>query len=1037
MTAKLTNYFKIIPLWVWLLTICMPIQSFGNTNSLLENDAISITGQVTSAEDNETLIGVTVKIKDGSTGAITDFDGRYSIQAEATDILVFSYTGMETQEVTVDGRTKIDVQLKTDAKILEEVVVVGYGVQKKSHLTGSVSKVTNEKLDQIPMARMDDALVGQVAGVNIQATNPAAGEAPTIRVRGPGSITQGSSPLIVVDGIAVGTDADFLSSLDMNDVESIEVLKDAASSAIYGSRGANGIIMITTKAGVEGPARLSYDTYVGFKSVPDNDYLTSVSEWSDFVRENNGGVLTDKMEYINLLGTETDWQDVMMDGGMIQSHSLSARGGTKNTKYRASVSYLEDEGVLLTDNFSKLNFRLSIDTKINKRISFGTTLNPSYTTQTRFPIGLHDAIRQNAWLPTYLDESNIQYVNRFRESGRWADAQIGDYAMERMFDDFDLVNGIPDDGDGGTPSGTDISSTSNQSALAKVLERDRRKNQMKIYANTYVKVKILDGLNFKQTVGGDYRNTENINWTGIQASRNGAGDSESSLSTTNQLHIVSESTLNYSKDVGKHEVNAVAGYAFEQWQRDDSYVEAAGYTSDLLRTIPFSNLTDAYTYQEEYAMISYFGRVNYAYDDKYLISVTSRWDGSSKFGANNKFGYFPSVSAGWRVSQESFMQNVSFIEELKLRASYGITGNNAIDPYLYVGLLDPISTGFGSNGFNPINIANEDLRWEQLLEFNTGLDLAILNGRFRFGFDYYNRTSEDLLLELPVPGVTGFDQALVNQGIVENKGFELEITSNNYSSKNFSWSTTGLLTHNRNTLIDFAGASGLISIVDDKRAAEWIALEGYPISSFYGYVVDKEIPLESIRNPFYPINAQSQDIYVKDLNGDGIIDTDDRTLLGSPYPDFIWSITNNIRYGGFDFTFMFQGSHGAEVRNISSQYIKNEFSSNQDYVDDFADADKVVERIFTNDDIQDASYVALRNLNIGYTFDLKNKGISKLRIYAGGQNLLYFMAEGYEGFNPEGVDLSNDTERRPTNYGYQRRTAPIYRTLNFGLNLGF
>lgn len=1038
MTVKLTNYLKTIPLYlgIWVFCLSIPSFSFGYTITPDEDKVISVTGKVTSAEDGEALIGVAVSIKEKNTGVTTDIDGNYSIKAEENDILVFSYIGMKMQEVPVNGRTSIDVVLNPDAEILEEVVVVGYGVQKKSHLTGSVSKVTNEKLDQVPLARVDDALAGQVAGVNIQMTNPAAGEAPTIRVRGPGSITFGSSPLIVVDGIAVGNDADYLSSLDMNDVESVEVLKDAASSAIYGSRGANGIIMITTKAGKEGPTRLNYDTYVGFKSVPDNDYLTTVADWSDFVRTNNGGVLTDRMEYINQLGTETDWQEVMMDGGMIQSHALSASGGTKNTKFRASASYLNDEGVLLTDNFNKLNFRLNLTTKISDRVKFGTTLNPSYTTQRRFPIGLHDAVRQNTWLPLYLDEDNIDYVNRFRENGRWADAQIGDYAMERMFDDYDLVAGQPDP----NLSGTDISSTSNQSALAKVLERDRRKNQLKVYANTFLQVELLDGLYFKQTVGGDIRFTKNTTWAGVEASRNGAGDSESIIQTQDRTHLVSESTLNYRKDVGRHEVNAVAGYAYESWDFEQEEVEAAGFTNDYIRTFNFSNVIDASYYAEEWALISYFGRVNYAFDDKYLLSGTARWDGSSKFGPNNKFGFFPSVSAGWRVSQESFMENVDFVEELKLRASYGISGNNNIDPYMYVGLLSPIATGFGVNGYNPINIANADLRWEKLLEFNTGFDLSVLNGRFRVGFDYYNRTSSDLLLNLPVPAVTGFDEALVNKGVVENKGFELELTSNNYSSNDFSWSTTGLLTHNRNTLVDFAGASGLISSVDDKRPAEWVALEGYPIASFYGYVVEKEIPLEYIRNPFYPINAQSQDIYVKDLNGDGVIDPDDRTLLGSPYPDFIWSVTNNIRYKGFDFTFMFQGSHGAEVRNISSQYIKNEFSSNQDYTADFPDADKVVQRIFTNDDIQDASFVTLRNLNLGYTFNnnmVGKAGISKLRVYVGAQNLLYFMAEGYEGWNPEGVDLTNDAERNPLNYGYQRRTSPIYRTINFGLNVGF
>lgn len=994
---------------------------------------ITVTGVVKGA-DGESLPSVSVTQEGSTIGTATDMDGKYSIEVAKNATLVFASMGLKTQLVPVSGRTEIDVVLNEDSELLDDIVVIGYGSIKKSHLTGSVSKVKNEKLDQIPVARVDDALNGQISGVVIQQTNPAAGEAPTIQVRGQGSISFESNPLIVLDGIVVGNDADFLASLDMNDVESVEVLKDASSGAIYGSRGANGIIMITTKKGVEGPTKFSYHGYVGFKSVPENDYLTTPSAWADFVRANNGGVLTERMQYIERMGTYTDWEDVMMDGGMITNHSISAKGGTKNTKFQTSLSYMNDQGVLLTDNFEKLNFRINLTTKLRKRITFGINLNPSHTKTRRFPIGVHDAIRQNPWLPLYLDEDNIQYVNRFRENGRWADAQIGDYAMERMFDDYDLDAGMPDP----NSSGTDISSTSNQNPLAKVLERDRDRGQTKIYANTFLKFDITDGLFFKQTLGGDYRFTKNTTWIGTEATRNGANDSYSSRGSETRWHAVSESTINYNKEVGAHSVGAVAGFAYEKWNREVTNLEAAGFTNDLIQTIPAANLTGGSMLMYEEVLISYLARVNYAFNDRYLFSASIRTDGSSKFGPDSKYGWFPAASAGWVITKESFFKNTKVLSMLKLRASYGVTGNkNGIGEYDHIGLISPVGTGFGQIGYNATNIENPYLQWEKLIEFNPGIDASFYGGRINLSLDYYTRTSSNLLLDVPISSVTGFQTALVNKGEVRNSGVEAEIMTRNIVKRNFTWSSSVILTHNKNTLTDFAGANGLISIVDDKRPTEWIALEGNPISSFYGYVVDKEIPLEFINNPFYPINAQSQDIYVRDLNGDGVIDPDDRTILGSPYPDLVWSFTNNVKYKNWDASLMFQGSHGAEVRNISSQYIKNEFSSNQDYAADFPDAHLVRERIFTSDDIQDASYVALRNFNVGYSLPantLSKMGIQRLRFYFSGQNLMYIMAKNYEGYNPEGIDQGRGN---PLTYGYQRGPAPVYRTLSLGVNLDF
>ena len=1014
-------------------SVVLTILLFLGLSSGLYAQNITVTGTISSS-DGETVPMASVVVQGTSKAVVSDALGKYSIDVSKDATLIFSGTGFISQVIPVANRPLIDVVLNPDNELLDEVVVVGYGTIRKSHLTGSVAKIENKILDQIPLGRVDDALSGQITGVTIQQTNPAAGEAPTIRVRGQGSISFDSDPLIVLDGIVVGNDGDFLSSLDMNDVASVEVLKDASSGAIYGSRGANGIIMITTKKGVEGPTKFSYNTYVGFKDVPSNDVLSTPSEWADFVRENNNGELTDRMKYIEKMGNYTNWEDVMFDGGMITSNAISARGGTKNTKFTASVSHLNDQGVLLTDNFEKLNFRINLTTKLRERIQFGVNLNPSHTEQRRFPIGVHDAIRQAPWTPLWLTEDNIGYVNRYRENGRWSDVKVGDYAMERMFDDYDLENGMPDP----NMSGTDISTTSNQGSLAKVLERDRRKYQTKVYANTFLKYQITDALSFKQTLGGDFRYTKNREWFGIEATRNGARDSRSNRSTDIRWHSVSESTLNFDKEWGDQTLNAVAGFAYEKWQTEQTILTSAGFSNDLIQTIPGANLTGGEMVEFEESLLSYLSRVNYTLKDRYLLTASVRTDGSSKFGPDTKYGIFPAVSAGWMVSQEDFFPANSPINNLKVRASYGLTGNNnGIGAYDHLGLISPFGTGFGQIGYNATNIENPNLGWEKLREINPGIDLSMWGSRFNLSLDLYQRKSEDLLLQVPVPSVTGFTTALVNRGEVENKGFELEMMTRNVNTRNFTWSTSYILTHNQNTLVDFAGAGDLISIVDGKRPAEWIARVGSPISSFYGYVVEDEIPLEYIKNPFYPINAQSQDIYVRDLNGDGVIDTDDRTILGSPYPDFVWSVTNNFKYKNFDIMVMMQGSHGAEVRNISSQYIKNEFSGNQDYSTEFPDAHLVKQRIFTSDDIQDASFISLRNLNIGYnvpTSTLKQLGVQRLRMYASAQNLLYIMAEGYEGYNPEGIDQGRGN---PLTYGYQRGPAPIYRTFSLGVNLDF
>lgn len=983
-----------------------------------------ITGTVVDSATNQPIPGISVVIKGTVSGSLTDINGKYEVIAKSTDVLVFTYVGYTPQEMSVGTKTSIDIRLAVQSEQLEGVVVVGYGTQKKSHLTGSVSKVSANGLEQIPVSRADEALIGKVSGVTIQTTDAKVGASPTIRVRGIGSITADASPLVVMDGIVVSSS--YLGSIDMNDVESIEVLKDAASAAIYGSRGGNGIIMITTKQGKAGKTKFSFNSYYGSKFAAKYSTVPSLADWTK-ASVDYYGKTTDEATYINMLGTEHKWTDVMFDGGNIQSYSLSALGGNDKTKFAASGSYLTDDGVLLTDYYKKMNFRLNIDTKVNNTIEFGGNIYASYTSQRQFPIGIHDAVRQSPWLPTYIDENTIQYVNKTK----YPQVQVGDYAYEVYFDGYVLP---------GNTNGTTISSTTNESALAKVLEREYYNYDFKLFTNTYMKLNLAKGLTFKTSVAADYDNLQTQNWVGTKLLAGPAGSS-STYNTNTNTHLVNENIFAYDREVGKHSFGAVAGYAMEKWFYYTSGEVGTGYKFDYIHTLnAASTVASATTTKAEESLQSFLGRVNYAYNNKYLLSLSARYDGSSRFGTNNKYGFFPAASAGWRISQEDFLKGNKYISNLKARFSYGVTGNNTgIGYYGSIARLSPVTAVLNETavpGYNPANIENPELRWEKSIEIGPGIDLGLLKNRITLSFDYYIRTSKDLLLDQEIPSVTGFNVTTVNIGEVKNSGFELELTGNIITSNDFNWSVSANLSHNTNELVDFAGANGLISYVDVKRPAEYIALEGNPISSFYGYVYDRDVPNEYLKKPLYPIGATSQDCYVKDLNGDGVITSADRTILGSPYPKVVWGFSNNLNYKAFDLSFTLQGSHGAKVRNLDPQYFENQFSSNMDYISTFPDAGMVREKIYTDYCVQDASYISLRSINMGYTLPkeiAKRIGMAKLRLYVSGQNLMYLMSKGYTSFNPEGVtDFTS-----PLRAGYQVGAAPIAKAVTVGINLEF
>ena len=1030
-----------------MLLLFIGVQNLHATDFLLESNhaeesVMTVRGTVTGEEDNEPLIGVSILVVGTTRGTTTDVDGNYEIEANAGDVLAFSYTGMQTQSITVGADNTINVVLASNVK-LDEIVVIGYGSQKKSHLTGSISKVENKNLDQIAVARVDDALIGQVSGVNIQASSAEAGAAPTVTIRGFGSINAESGPAVVIDGLVV--DSDFLSNLDMNDIESFEVLKDAASAAIYGSEGSNGVILITTKSGEAGKVKYSYETYFGRKEAFGSDgYKKSVADWAEKEMAATG-VLTNNTQYalqlVDVLGVDRDWQEVFFDGGNISSHSFSARGGSEKTKFSASLRTLGDQGVVITDDYRLYAGKIKMETKISDDLKFGFDVNPSYSKRRALPTSIHNPIRQSPWLPIYHTEESLPYINR----SNYPDVGVGDYFLENHLMNIDID---PNDEFGSSRPRT----SGDMNPYAQYVEREHYEYKTNMLARTFLSYKIADGLTAKTSLGMTIENRKRTRWNGT---KHHASASRASYQLQNRVRnrLVSDNTISYNKGIDNHSINVLVGATFQRRQVENSVVEGTGYTNDLLKNLQGATVVSEF--QEinfEKNKIGYFGRINYAFDNKYLINASYRRDASSVFGVDSKWGDFPAISFGWNAHNESFLIDNDAVSRLKFRVSYGLTGNenftvgdDIINNYPYLALLNTsnaITQGGITPGVSPLNIANTLLQWEGSKEFNPGLDFGFMSNRVTGSIDYYVRTSDQLLLENPVSYVTGFDSGIVNLGKVQNSGVEFELRTRNIANSTFKWNTSFIASTNRNELLSFGESDGALLEDGFGRNSQWINSVGNPISSFYGFVKDDELPTEYYDSPWIPINGVSEDVIVKDLNGDGLITDEDKTILGNPYPEFIWSLTNEVAIGNFDISVMIQGSLGAEVKNIGDQYFGTHWQGRttdaQAVVDAglISDASFLQPRIWTDEVVQSAGYFSLRNINIGYNFtkdQLARFGLGGIRVYVTGQNLIYATSDSYNGFNPEFIDNNNS----PRAYGSQRAGTPLFRTMTVGANVKF
>ena len=1060
-----------------------------NPPESMTNQQKKVTGKVTD-EKGIPLPGVTIVVKGTTTGVVSNNDGTYTVNlSKDNSVLLFSFIGFKDKEVQVGTQSVVDAVLSEDVQQVDEVVVIAYGTQKKSHLTGSVSTLKSEGLDEIPVSGMTQALQGKLAGVNVQQLDPMAGEAAVIRVRGMGSISAASSPLVVVDGFPI---PDGLSSVSMGNVESIEVLKDAASAAMYGSRASGGVILVTTKSGNSTKPKYNFKMYTGprtalkLPTILNNDQYVQLQYDEAAMRQQDplvdGTTATmkfnlstdaDKAAYLltkYYLDQPTDWvKEVMRDQSSIQNYQLSATGGNKDIKYYISANYNREDGIAKYSNYNKYNFLAKVDVNLSKSVTVGFNLSPTYSNQTKPAVGLSEVARSSSWLPVRHNAATAALTGKI----------VGDYAMAG---DFSAVNisGIGLNGETWDIPSASLSGSSAQNPTSINERTDIRTDDYRLQSNAYLTVNIIPGLQFKTSGGAYVQYKEYNNKQKTSASKSG---SPNTLTRQSTLHseMLSENTLNYNKKIGSHEFSGLLGFTLQKTADKFNQVVGTGFPNDdmlsfnlasaLILDSPSANGTTSFYYTE--AIMSYISRLTYAYKGKYLFSASLRADGSSKFAEGHKWGTFPATSLGWRASEEKFLKKYEWISNLKFRASYGLTGNNGIPQYSYLNAVNTSNyvTGSGNGTLVPGMassdpfIGNPSITWEQTAEENFGFDLGLFKSRINISAEYYTANTVQLLLQQPAMYITGHQTFWNNIGKVNNKGLEIELSTTNINSKGFTWKTTGNISTNKNKLLSYGDKTYQDNF--GERSEVYRAIVGQPSIQYYGYKSDgvwtsftevaaaKAVTDQSgaafVYTKFPPLVGG---LRVVNTNGDNTINPDDRIILGTPFPDFTYGITNTFTYKGFDFSFLIQGVQGGkiidgnmnynETLRTMAAYLENRWVSPTFPGDGKTTFDKTTsggDLCLTDYVMQDASYTALRDLTFGYKVpDNISKSIkmSSVRVYFSASNLFYLMAPAYKGVNPETRFTTGPySSAFPLVSGYQRGTFPLTRSFIFGVDINF
>jgi len=1078
--------------------------------------AQTVSGELKDS-DGEPLIGASVVVQGTNSGTITDIDGRYSINASPGDVLLISYIGYRDQTITVGDDANISLMMESDSEILDEVVVVGYGTRKKSHNTGAIAQIGGPEIAAIQSNRVDDALAGKLAGVLIQNQDGAPGADPKIQVRAANSISGESQPLVVVDGYPISGS---IATVNPNDIQSLEVLKDAASSAIYGSRGANGVILITTKKGTAGKPQLSYNAYVStsHRYRNDVDQLKTAGEWAGILEAGIADGTYDVSDVdprlvdyrINAFKNAPDVvavEDWLFESGSSTAHDLSVSGGNEDASYFASVGYLNTDGIVRTQGFERFNARLNVDANLGKRFKTGLSVNGFYGNRDIVGTDMRDLLRAYSIHPIYHTEESIQFVKdldaerqRLSDEGVLVPILLGNPAADslRFSNNFDNGYRGPDDApfnssiDDLEPGMTaqdwhygrdqnGIGGSGDAGPATKLDNTDRYQKTLFANVNTYLNFEIADGLNLRTVLGGDIRDQEDFRFQGREFDSR-ARSTQSALTQTNVKNqsVLSETTLGYNKIIGGvHDLSAVVGIEFQTFFNKGVALTGTNLPFDLPANFGLLSGVQISERRETIARRSQFGRVNYAYDNRYLISASIRRDGDSRFGENERFAVFPAVSVGWNVHNEAFY-NSDFLSDIKLRASYGQLGTTSfLGAYNSLALLNPGQTVFGTGFLRPNDVANPNLTWQTNTEANFGISLGFLQNRFTLSADYYTSDIDDILINQSVSEITGTTSVALNSGDVESSGFELELGANIINNRDMRWSVAGNFSTVDNEIVSLNGLDQLPNVQygQSGRGPIFRNRVGGEIGEMWGLETTGMVETQNMIDPTRSIGISSSAYYVVDqltvdTDGDGIPDEADGVIdftkgvdeggdlikVGQNTPDYYYGFSSSFAFKDFDVSVQFQGAQGGDVFNVDEIYWRSEFGGRLkldfDAIDNatglpleggdgIADDSGLFYEQSRNQldaQIQDASYLALRNFTIGYSINsdwTNNIGVSGLRIYAAATNLLYIFGDNYTSLNPEGVETTNGGYLGPTTYGVQVGASPVVRSFTFGLNVNF
>lgn len=1022
----------------------------------------TITGTVISATDGEPLIGVSVQVKGSSIGGITDVDGNYSVSASVGQTLVYSYVGFQNYEAKVGTQSVINVTLREDAELLSEVVVVGYGQMKRSDLTGSVVSVNDQAIKRSIPTSIEQVLDGRAAGVMIQSNSGTPGGSTSIRIRGTNSLNATNQPIFVIDGVVVDSSIDDdtnnpLASINPSDVVSMDILKDASATAIYGARASNGVIMITTKRGQAGEATITYDGYIGWQSIPKKMEMMNLQQYAAHhnVRA-EANIVTASDYYVNtdMLGDGTNWQDELFQNAMQTNHSLSITGGSEKVTYAFSGGYLDQDGIAVGSSYKRLTLRGSIDAEIKKWLRGGINFSLADSKQ---KVG--------------TDNSTIMYALQSLPSTA-VTSSTGSY-------DGPDDQWMPD----------------NQIALAEMRTNYNKKQNYRI--NTYLEATFMKGLTFKTELSADYNLNKYYYYEpdytfGVKTNETRTGK----WTKTDTKYWSWRNILTYNTTINEvHNINAMIGQEMSHNHWETQVANATGYLSNSATDISAGDTSQssATGYQNDNSILSYFGRAFYSYDDRYLLTATLRRDGSSKFADGNRWGWFPSAAIAWKISNEKFMKDVQVINNLKLRFGWGATGNQNVGDWAYMALLSTKTTPWGSGVLNANN-ANPDLKWETTYSYNIGIDLNMFDNRIEFIADFYYKKTKDLLLQVSLPAFLGSDgygaatDPWTNIGSVRNQGVELTLNTVNIDSHGFQWRSNFIFSLNRNKVLEMDTDTGTLAtdlqIGSDTSTVTYSA-PGYPIGMFWGYKVIGRFD-EPTDFYYYDDNGQLQEVarptglgisenevwygdYIfEDINGDGVIDTSDETIIGDPNPDFTFGIGNTFSWKGFDLTIFLNGSYGNDILNYNRRWLEQSGSNSNllastsyatvgmidpDGADNFRNyhvtgivgSDKLAARLYTSSAsnmnwrvsdryVEDGSYLRIKNISLGYTFPkrwLRKTPIANLKVYVNLQNVYTWTK--YSGYDPEVGCLYGNALYNGIDYG----RYPSSRTYTFGLNVSF